>query len=216
MVWRPINLVFASWCKEGETHNDCKLYNCIQYTRTDCGEILLQEDNSEVSIFTFDVTKNRDKVQLAKHAYKKMRTLRHPDLLRYLDGVEVLDIAIVEYDRAYSINIGNVLERTSHHDCYGCCRTTIRSIEAESRPESHSMGSIQDCGKILIVEKDILILISLMNNLYRMPSSSSIMIVGWSMETYEFLPSSQIKLENGSWVDSSCWILWRKKVLWCW
>ncbi|CAO3664461.1 unnamed protein product [Umbelopsis vinacea] len=55
---------------------------------TDCGEILLQEDNSEVSIFTFDVTKNRDKVQLAKHAYKKMRTLRHPDLLRYLDGVE--------------------------------------------------------------------------------------------------------------------------------
>ncbi|CAM0141462.1 Nuclear aminoacylation-dependent tRNA export pathway component [Umbelopsis sp. WA50703] len=47
-----------------------------------------KEDNSEVSIFTFDVTKNRDKVQLAKNAYKKMRTLRHPDLLRYLDGVE--------------------------------------------------------------------------------------------------------------------------------
>ena len=50
---------------------------------------ILQEDNSEVSIFTFDVAKNRDKVHLAKNAYKKMRTLRHPDLLRYLDGVEV-------------------------------------------------------------------------------------------------------------------------------
>lgn len=47
-------------------------------------------------------------MQLAKHAYKKMRTLRHPDLLRYLDGVEVLDIAIVEYGRAYCINIGNI------------------------------------------------------------------------------------------------------------
>ncbi|KAI8581579.1 hypothetical protein K450DRAFT_232004 [Umbelopsis ramanniana AG] len=47
-----------------------------------------KEDNSEVSIFTFDVVKNRNMVQLAKHAYKKMRTLRHPDLLRFLDGVE--------------------------------------------------------------------------------------------------------------------------------
>ncbi|CAO3669348.1 unnamed protein product [Umbelopsis ramanniana] len=47
-----------------------------------------KEDNSEVSIFTFDVVKNRNTAQLAKHAYKKMRTLRHPDLLRFLDGVE--------------------------------------------------------------------------------------------------------------------------------
>lgn len=47
-----------------------------------------KEDGSEVSIFVFDCQKNRDKVQLARNAFKRIRTMRHPDVLRYLDGIE--------------------------------------------------------------------------------------------------------------------------------
>ncbi|CAG8840413.1 33805_t:CDS:2, partial [Racocetra persica] len=46
------------------------------------------EDGSPVSIFTFDCVKQKDKLPLAKNAFKKFRTIRHPDLLRYVDGVE--------------------------------------------------------------------------------------------------------------------------------
>ncbi|CAI2178464.1 8859_t:CDS:10 [Funneliformis geosporum] len=47
-----------------------------------------KEDGSSVSVFTFDCNKQKERLQLAKNAFKKFRTIRHPDLLRYLDGVE--------------------------------------------------------------------------------------------------------------------------------
>ncbi|CAG8774676.1 5058_t:CDS:2, partial [Racocetra fulgida] len=51
-------------------------------------DFIVMEDGSPVSIFTFDCVKQRDKLPLAKNAFKKFRTIRHPDLLRYVDGVE--------------------------------------------------------------------------------------------------------------------------------
>ncbi|RUS19428.1 LOW QUALITY PROTEIN: hypothetical protein BC937DRAFT_87501 [Endogone sp. FLAS-F59071] len=47
-----------------------------------------KDDGTPVSIFAFDCQKQRDRIPLAKNAFKKMRTIRHPDLLKYLDGVE--------------------------------------------------------------------------------------------------------------------------------
>ncbi|KAL1920476.1 uncharacterized protein VTP21DRAFT_853 [Calcarisporiella thermophila] len=47
-----------------------------------------REDGSPCSIFGFDCIRQRDKIPLAKNAFKKMRTMRHPDLLKYIDGVE--------------------------------------------------------------------------------------------------------------------------------
>ncbi|SAM04305.1 hypothetical protein [Absidia glauca] len=47
-----------------------------------------KEDNSRVSVFVFDCNKHRDKIQMARNAFKRLRTLRHPDLLKYLDGAE--------------------------------------------------------------------------------------------------------------------------------
>ncbi|RUS24657.1 armadillo-type protein [Jimgerdemannia flammicorona] len=47
-----------------------------------------REDGTPVSIFTFDCQKQRDSIPLAKNAFKKMRTIRHPDLLKYIDGFE--------------------------------------------------------------------------------------------------------------------------------
>ncbi|KAG2207471.1 hypothetical protein INT47_004219 [Mucor saturninus] len=47
-----------------------------------------KEDGSEVTIFVFDCVKNKDRIQLARNAFKRIRTMRHPDILRYLDGIE--------------------------------------------------------------------------------------------------------------------------------
>ncbi|CAO3585997.1 unnamed protein product [Absidia cylindrospora] len=47
-----------------------------------------KEDGSPVSMFVFDCSKHRDRIQMAGNAFKRLRTLRHPDLLKYLDGVE--------------------------------------------------------------------------------------------------------------------------------
>jgi hypothetical protein len=49
----------------------------------------LQEDGSSCSIFSFDVTANKSRLPLAKNALKKLRTLRHPGVIKVLDTVEV-------------------------------------------------------------------------------------------------------------------------------
>ena len=48
-----------------------------------------QEDGSDCSIFAFDVTTHRSSLPLAKNALKKLRTLRHPGVVKVLDTVEV-------------------------------------------------------------------------------------------------------------------------------
>ncbi|KAG0316507.1 hypothetical protein BGZ99_006856 [Dissophora globulifera] len=47
-----------------------------------------REDNSAVSILAFDCVRQRDKLPLARNAFKKFRTIRHPDLIKYIDGIE--------------------------------------------------------------------------------------------------------------------------------
>jgi SCY1-like protein 1 len=48
-----------------------------------------QEDGSNCSIFSFDITANKSLLPLAKNALKKLRTLRHPGVIKVLDTVEV-------------------------------------------------------------------------------------------------------------------------------
>jgi SCY1-like protein 1 len=50
---------------------------------------LLQEDSSNCSIFSFDITANKARLPLARNAVKKLRTLRHPGVVKVLDTVEV-------------------------------------------------------------------------------------------------------------------------------
>ncbi|RPB18799.1 ARM repeat-containing protein [Terfezia boudieri ATCC MYA-4762] len=47
-----------------------------------------REDSSDCSIFSFDVNANRSRLPLAKNALRKLRTLRHPGVVRVLDTVE--------------------------------------------------------------------------------------------------------------------------------
>ncbi|KAL4248157.1 Catalytically Inactive Kinase-Related Protein [Abortiporus biennis] len=49
-----------------------------------------RDDGSSVSVFEFDssLPRNRNTLPLAKNALRKLRTIRHPDILKYLDAVE--------------------------------------------------------------------------------------------------------------------------------
>ncbi|TPX56494.1 hypothetical protein PhCBS80983_g04505 [Powellomyces hirtus] len=49
---------------------------------------LKKDDRTPVSVFVFDLARHRDKLPLARNALKKCRTIRHPDMLRVLEGVE--------------------------------------------------------------------------------------------------------------------------------
>eukprot|EP01132_Coremiostelium_polycephalum_P000528 gene528-666_t len=48
-----------------------------------------KEDNHPVSIFSFDIKKNPGKLEVAKNGFKRAKTIRHPNFLTYLDGVEL-------------------------------------------------------------------------------------------------------------------------------
>lgn len=44
-----------------------------------------------MSVFVYDVAQGTEQqTQLAKAAFKRMKTLRHPNILAYVDGLEVL------------------------------------------------------------------------------------------------------------------------------
>ncbi|KAI1129119.1 armadillo-type protein [Nemania abortiva] len=45
-------------------------------------------DGSNCSIFSFDVPANKSRLPLAKNALKKLRTMRHPGVIKVLDAVE--------------------------------------------------------------------------------------------------------------------------------
>ncbi|TDZ53904.1 putative inactive serine/threonine-protein kinase scy1 [Colletotrichum trifolii] len=47
-----------------------------------------REDSSNCSIFSFDVAANKSRLPLAKNALRKLRTLRHPGVIKVLDTVE--------------------------------------------------------------------------------------------------------------------------------
>ncbi|KAI0071715.1 hypothetical protein K474DRAFT_1775986 [Panus rudis PR-1116 ss-1] len=53
-------------------------------------EATKREDGSPVSVFEFDssLPRNRNVLPLAKNALRKLRTVRHPDVLKFLDAVE--------------------------------------------------------------------------------------------------------------------------------
>ncbi|KAK2625347.1 hypothetical protein QTJ16_005716 [Diplocarpon rosae] len=47
-----------------------------------------REDGSNCSIFSFDITANKSRLPMARNALKKLRTFRHPGVIKVLDTVE--------------------------------------------------------------------------------------------------------------------------------
>ncbi|KAF2673260.1 protein kinase [Microthyrium microscopicum] len=58
-----------------------------------------REDGSKCSVFAFDVTANKSRLPLARNAVRKLRTLRHPGVIRVLDTVETETYIYVATER---------------------------------------------------------------------------------------------------------------------
>lgn len=73
-------------------HNGTKRVCVLRKTKEVVADIsdYSKEDASDCSIFAFDVTTDRPRLPLARNAVRKMRTLRHPGVIKVLDTVEVL------------------------------------------------------------------------------------------------------------------------------
>ena len=60
---------------------------------------ILQEDGSNCSIFTFDVAASKNRLPMARNAVRKLRTTRHPGVIRFLDSVETESYIYIATER---------------------------------------------------------------------------------------------------------------------
>ncbi|TVY26671.1 putative inactive serine/threonine-protein kinase [Lachnellula hyalina] len=58
-----------------------------------------REDGSNCSIFSFDVTANKNRLPMAKNAVRKLRTLRHPGVIKVFDTVETESYIYIATER---------------------------------------------------------------------------------------------------------------------
>lgn len=82
---------------------------------------LLQGSNEDVSVFVFDIkTASETQLEVAKSAVKRLKTLRHPSVLIYLDSLEsdkVLYLA-TEYVEPLSQHIDKLKMEGPQKDLY--------------------------------------------------------------------------------------------------
>jgi SCY1-like protein 1 len=48
----------------------------------------MKDDGTLVSVFEYDCSSRRGMLPIAKNALRKLRTTRHPDVLKFIDAVE--------------------------------------------------------------------------------------------------------------------------------
>ncbi|KAJ3749224.1 armadillo-type protein [Lentinula detonsa] len=72
-----LNLPFSLGPKVASLDGICSLYEGTK-----------KDDSSLVSIFEYDFSQRRDLAPLAKNSLRKLRTIRHPDVLKFMDVVE--------------------------------------------------------------------------------------------------------------------------------
>lgn len=72
-----------------------------------------QDDGSPVSVFIFDSNQppRRNLLPLAKNALRKLRTVRHPDVVRFIDTVDSESIVYIMTERVRPL--GQVLQTWS-------------------------------------------------------------------------------------------------------
>ncbi|KAK5987185.1 putative inactive serine/threonine-protein kinase scy1 [Cladobotryum mycophilum] len=62
-----------------------------------------REDGSNCSIFAFDITTKKSHLPLAKNALKKLRTMRHPGVIKVLDTVETDTYIYIATERVFPL-----------------------------------------------------------------------------------------------------------------
>ncbi|KAL2145590.1 hypothetical protein VTI28DRAFT_6828 [Corynascus sepedonium] len=94
-----------------------------------------REDGSNCSIFSFDITVNRSALPLAKNALKKLRTLRHPGVIKVLDAVETDTYIYIATERLiplrWHVKRKSLAPETAKWGLYSVART-IKFINDEA------------------------------------------------------------------------------------
>ncbi|KAF5370779.1 hypothetical protein D9758_002135 [Tetrapyrgos nigripes] len=73
-----LNLPFSLGPKVSSLDGICTLYDATK-----------RDDSSPVSVFEYDFSQRPNLAPLAKNALRKLRTTRHPDILKFMDAVEL-------------------------------------------------------------------------------------------------------------------------------
>jgi SCY1-like protein 1 len=112
--------------------------------------LLFKDDGSNCSIFSFDINANKSRLPLARNALKKLRTLRHPGVIK------VLDTAEVGYSR-HAMHIGDLTriyaDRNVYIYCYREGRTTEVAYQAQEFERGDAeVGTIWCRGKFWVQE----------------------------------------------------------------
>ncbi|ORY68935.1 kinase-like protein [Pseudomassariella vexata] len=93
-----------------------------------------REDGSNCSILSFDVAANKSRLALAKNALKKLRTMRHPGVIKILDTVETDSYIYIATERlvplSWYIKLKSLSPETIKWGLYGIART-IKFINDE-------------------------------------------------------------------------------------
>ncbi|KAL2133140.1 hypothetical protein VTI74DRAFT_2835 [Chaetomium olivicolor] len=92
-------------------------------------------DGSNCSIFSFDISANRSALPLAKNALKKLRTLRHPGVIKVLDTAESDSYIYIATERVvplrWHVKRKSLSPETSKWGLYSVART-IKFINEEA------------------------------------------------------------------------------------
>lgn len=77
--------------------------------------------NEEVSVFLYDIKNGTDvKLEIAKSSLKRLKTLRHPSILQYLDSIETEKMLYVatEYVQPLGIYLETLEKVSPQNDLY--------------------------------------------------------------------------------------------------
>lgn len=163
-----------------------------------------QEDGSNCSIFSFDITTNRNRLPMARNAVRKLRTLRHPGVIKVLDTVEVWSLEILYIGVLTNIRTDRII--------YLYCYWKSDSIEMAYQAEEHErwdaeMGTIQYSSEPLWSLRTLGSHLTVFTISKR--SNSSMTMLPPSTAHFESVQYTQVRVENGRLADSKSSAVWR-------
>ncbi|CAA9964100.1 Protein kinase domain-containing protein [Pyrenophora teres f. maculata] len=94
-----------------------------------------REDGSKCSIFSFDITANKSRLPLARNALRKLRTLRHPGVVKVLDTVETDSYIYIATERlsplSWHVKRKSLTEETTKWGLHNIAKT-LKFINADA------------------------------------------------------------------------------------
>ncbi|OAK99700.1 ARM repeat-containing protein [Phaeosphaeriaceae sp. SRC1lsM3a] len=94
-----------------------------------------REDGSKCSIFAFDITANKSRLPLARNALRKLRTLRHPGVVKVLDTVETETYIYIATERlsplSWHVKRKSLTEETTKWGLHNIAKT-LKFVNADA------------------------------------------------------------------------------------